>query len=85
MHRFTPKLIPTRWVGEQHVREDLGRIPTMNEWFDRIPLEAWMNRSRKLSKELELENVCGSCGQGTQHIEGRCRNCGGPFAPRRAA
>ena len=52
-HPFNPKVIPTRWVGEQHVREDLGRIPTMNEWFDQIPMEPWMNRSRKLSKELE--------------------------------
>lgn len=55
-HPFNPKVIPTRWVGEQHVREDLGRIPTMNEWFDQIPMEPWMNRSRKLSKELERDD-----------------------------
>jgi hypothetical protein len=51
--RFEAKVVPVRWVGEQHVREDLGRIPTMNEWFDAIPMQAWMMRGRKLSRELE--------------------------------
>ena len=23
------RVIPTRWVGEQHVTEDLGRIPSL--------------------------------------------------------
>ena len=26
------RLIPTRWIGEQHVREDLGRIPSFADW-----------------------------------------------------
>ena len=53
---FKPKVIPVRWIGEQHVREDLGFIPTANMWLDGIPLEPWMTRSRKLSKELEAED-----------------------------
>lgn len=32
-----------------------------------------------------MNYICGSCRQGTQHIEGRCRTCGGPFSPRPAA
>ena len=28
------KVIPTRWVGEQHLQEDLGgRIPTFQDWL----------------------------------------------------
>lgn len=54
---FEPKLIPTRWVGEQHVQEDLGHIPTAVDWLECITPEPWMNRSRKLSKELEQEGV----------------------------
>ena len=50
---FKAKVIPVRWVGEQHVREDLGFIPTANQWLEGIPLQPWMTRSRKLSKELE--------------------------------
>ena len=35
--------IPTRWIGEQHVREDCqGRIPSMADWLRRIQPEPWM-------------------------------------------
>lgn len=46
------KEIPTRWVGEQHVTEDLGRIPSASEWLSAIAPAPWMNRSRRLSREL---------------------------------
>ena len=26
------RIIPVRWIGEQHVREDLGRIPSFADW-----------------------------------------------------
>lgn len=52
-HTFEAKVIPTRWVGEQHVQEDLGRIPAATEWLSAIKPASWMNRSRKLSRELE--------------------------------
>jgi hypothetical protein len=45
--------IPTRWVGEQHVTEDCGFIPTLSDWLRQIEPAPWMNRSRKLSRELE--------------------------------
>jgi hypothetical protein len=54
---FKPKLIPTRWIGEQHVQEDLGFIPHAAQYLERISAEPWMNRSRKLSRELEKEEV----------------------------
>jgi hypothetical protein len=57
MHVFTPKKIPTRWVGEQHVQEDLGFIPHAAQYLERIAGEPWMNRARKLSRELEKEEV----------------------------
>jgi len=28
--------------GEQHVLEDLGRIPTLRDWLGRIQPESWM-------------------------------------------
>ena len=52
---FKEKKIPTRWVGEQHVQEDLGTIPTLADWLTRIAAEPWMNRSRRLSRELDEE------------------------------
>lgn len=36
------KEIPVRYIGEQHVKEDLGRIPTAQDWLTHIKLERWM-------------------------------------------
>lgn len=34
--------VPVRFLGEQHVREDCRRIPTLADWLSKIPLEPWM-------------------------------------------
>lgn len=47
----TGKPIPTRWVGEQHVKEDLGCIPSFADWVRRIPPERWMGRTSTLGLE----------------------------------
>jgi hypothetical protein len=36
------RVLPVRFVGEQHVLEDLGRIPTVADWLGRIQPESWM-------------------------------------------
>ena len=45
------RVIPTRWVGEQHVREDLGRIPTFADWCREIRPQPWMGRATTLGLE----------------------------------
>lgn len=40
--------IPVRWIGEQHVREDLGFIPSVQDWMKEIEPKPWMNRAKKL-------------------------------------
>lgn len=52
IHTFVEKKIPVRWIGEQHVQEDLGFIPTASQWLECITYEPWMNKSRRLSLEL---------------------------------
>jgi Domain of unknown function (DUF6915) len=47
------KKIPTRWIAEQHVTEDLGFLPSLSQWLSAIVAEPWMMRSRPLSRELE--------------------------------
>lgn len=48
------RTIPTRWVAEQHVIEDMGRLVTAADWLRCIrPDPSWMNKPRKLSRELE--------------------------------
>lgn len=44
--------VPVRWIGEQHVKEDLGRIPSAQDWLQCIRPEPWMGRTQKLECEL---------------------------------
>jgi hypothetical protein len=48
----TGKVIPVRWIGEQHVTEDCGFIPSIQDWFSCIQPQPWMNKARKLSQEV---------------------------------
>lgn len=61
------RVVPVRYIGEQHVQEDLGRIPTVAEWLLRIEPARWMlGRGKDLSRELETEDD-----NGTMRISGR--------------
>lgn len=44
----TGRIIPTRWVGEQHVKEDLGFIPSFADWVKAIRPEPWMGRAAQI-------------------------------------
>lgn len=55
VHQFEAKVVPTRPVAEQHVIEDLGRLVTVQDWLVEMTPRPWMNRSRRLSAELERE------------------------------
>lgn len=37
--------IPVRQIGEQHVTDDLGRIPTVKDWLSNLQLQPWMTRT----------------------------------------
>ena len=39
------KVVPVRFVGEQHVKEDLGWIPTLQDWFKNLRVQPWMARA----------------------------------------
>jgi hypothetical protein len=49
----TGRVLPVRFIGEQHVLEDLGRIPTVQDWLGRIQPEPWMLVKGTLAPELE--------------------------------
>jgi hypothetical protein len=36
------RIVSTRDVAEAHVFEDLGRIPTLEDWVKNLPEEPWM-------------------------------------------
>lgn len=50
------RVVPVRWIGEQHVQEDLGRIPTVADWLVRVKPDSWMcGGVRNLAKELAAD------------------------------
>lgn len=53
----TGRVIPTRWVGEQHVKEDLGFIPSFADWVKAIRPEPWMGRVEKIEALLDPHMV----------------------------
>lgn len=47
--------VPVRTLGEQHVKEDLGRIPTACDWLRCLPAKVWMlGRSEAMSEDEQL-------------------------------
>jgi hypothetical protein len=42
--------VPVRLIGEQHVLEDLGYIPSFADWVRCIRPEPWMGRAQPLHK-----------------------------------
>jgi hypothetical protein len=49
------KRIPVRYVAEQHVKEDLGRIPTAQDWLSQIRPQRWMYGQRLTQDDNELQ------------------------------
>lgn len=47
------QIVPVRYIGEQHVKEDLGRIPSFQDWIAELPIRPWMYGQR-LMAEREL-------------------------------
>jgi hypothetical protein len=47
------RVVPVRWVGEQHVKEDLNWVPTVKDWLVHLRLELWMGRAGKLAVSAE--------------------------------
>ena len=48
----TGRVVPVRLIGEQHVREDLGFIPSFADWVKAIRPEPWMGRALRLEDTL---------------------------------
>jgi len=49
------KNVPVRFIGEQHIKEDIGFIPTIKQYLDNMSTEGWMfkpGEGRKLLKEI---------------------------------
>ncbi|CAM4012643.1 DUF6915 family protein [Deinococcus marmoris] len=49
--------VPTRLVGEQHVLEDLGRIPSVQDWLGDLPLQGWMLQNAAPLSRLNMDTA----------------------------
>ena len=58
----TGRIIPTRWVGEQHVKEDLGFIPSFADWVKAIRPEPWMGRAERIETDELVPGIGGGHG-----------------------
>jgi hypothetical protein len=57
----TGRVIPVRWIGEQHVQEDLRFIPSFADWVREIRPRHWMARTQKLDVSMADPSFVGEC------------------------
>jgi hypothetical protein len=58
------KVVPVRAIGEQHVKDDLGWIPSVKDWLQHIQLQPWMGRTPFRPQADELVADAGSLASG---------------------
>ena len=53
------KEVAVREIAEQHILDDLGFIPTLEDWFQKLPIETWMSGSvkKEYNRKEFVENV----------------------------
>lgn len=52
------RMVPVRAIGEQHIKEDLGWIPTIKDYLDNMTIVGWMYKpgdGRKMLKQMTEE------------------------------
>ena len=47
------RVVPVRLIGEQHVVEDLGFIPSFADWVRCIQPKPWMGRAQPIHKLVD--------------------------------
>lgn len=49
------KQVSVRDLGEEHVIQDLGFIPTMEDWLKEMPIKPWMSGSVKRTRKISFD------------------------------
>lgn len=52
------KTYSVRDIAEQHVLEDLGFIPSLEQWLKDMPIEPWMQGKRAKPNATEIADAC---------------------------
>lgn len=51
------RAIPSRALSEQHITEDLGRIPTVQDWLECLVPQPWMSGAGKLVASTATDGI----------------------------
>ena len=51
------KLVSVRDIAEQHVIDDLGKIPTVADYLDGMPIYSWLGGPKRVVKIFEWDGV----------------------------
>jgi len=54
------KNVPVRFIGEQHIKEDIGFIPTIKDYLELMQPAGWMYKpgdGRKLLREIAADKL----------------------------
>ena len=46
--------VSVRDIAEQHVLEDLGTIPSLDDWLKGMPIESWMGGPKRDKRTVKL-------------------------------
>lgn len=49
------KDVSTRDIAEEHVQQDLGFIPTLEDWLNTMPIEGWMSGTMKRTRVMNFD------------------------------
>ena len=49
--------VPVRLIAEKHIIEDLGWLPTPQDYLTEMRVCAWMSGSRKKTEKLEILGI----------------------------
>jgi hypothetical protein len=51
------KRVQVRDVGEQHVIDDMGRIPTLQDYLSELPFYSWLGGREKKKVKMRVEDL----------------------------
>lgn len=51
------KDVPVRYIGHQHVRDDLGFVPSVEFWFRNLTLQPWMQRGPYARTHMKTREI----------------------------